>query len=82
MTMRSPILNVMVNTALKVSKGLVRDFGEVEQLQVSLKGPANFVSAADTRSEEILRKELEKARPGYGFLMEERGSVPGTWSGG
>ena len=52
MNMRSPILNVMVNAALKVSKGLVRDFGEVEQLQVSLKGPADFVSSADLKAEE------------------------------
>ncbi len=77
MTMRSPILNVMVNTALKVSKGLVRDFGEVEQLQVSLKGPADFVSSADLKAEEMLRKELGKARPGYGFLMEESAETVG-----
>jgi myo-inositol-1(or 4)-monophosphatase len=55
----------------------VRDFGEVEQLQVSVKGPGNFVTAADHRSEEVLFRELSKARPGYGFLMEERGRIDG-----
>ena len=56
---------------------MARDFGEVEQLQVSVKGPANFVTAADHRREETLFRELSKARPGYGFLMEERGVVEG-----
>jgi myo-inositol-1(or 4)-monophosphatase len=50
----------------------------VEQLQVSLKGPSNFVSAADHRAEEILYTELTRARPGYGFLLEERGSIEGA----
>ncbi len=53
----------------------VRDFGEVENLQVSLKGPANFVTAADRRAEEIIHAELSKARPAFGFLMEERGRI-------
>ncbi|HVZ13850.1 MAG TPA: inositol monophosphatase family protein [Bauldia sp.] len=75
---RSALLNVMVAAALKAGRGLVRDFGEVENLQVSLKGPANFVSAADKRSEEILVRELEKARPGYEFLTEESGAIAGT----
>ena len=56
---------------------LARDFGEVEQLQVSVKGPSDFVSAADRRAEEIIHDELAKARPNYGFLMEERGTVEG-----
>jgi myo-inositol-1(or 4)-monophosphatase len=75
---RSALLNVMVAAALKAGRGLARDFGEVENLQVSLKGPANFVSAADKRSEEVLVRELEKARPGYEFLTEESGAIAGT----
>ena len=74
---RSAILNVMVQTALKAGRSLVRDFGEVENLQVSLKGPANFVSQADRKAEDIIYTELSKARPGYSFLMEERGAVDG-----
>jgi myo-inositol-1(or 4)-monophosphatase len=70
-------MNVMIGAARKAGRGLARDFGEVEQLQVSVKGPGNFVSAADHRSEETLFRELSKARPGYGFLMEERGAVDG-----
>jgi myo-inositol-1(or 4)-monophosphatase len=73
----SALLNVMVAAARKAGRGLARDFGEVENLQVSIKGPANFVSAADHRAEETLYRELSKARPGYGFLMEERGEVAG-----
>jgi myo-inositol-1(or 4)-monophosphatase len=75
---RSALLNVMVSAARKAGRGLKRDFGEVEQLQVSLKGPANFVTAADKRAEDVLRNELEKARPGYGFLGEEGGKHEGT----
>lgn len=71
-------MNVMIGAARKAGRSLARDFGEVEQLQVSLKGPANFVSAADTRAEEILHKELGRARPGYGLLMEESGMVEGA----
>src|ERR1700741_946800 len=76
--LHSALLNVMVAAARKAARNLRRDFGEVEQLQVSLKGPANFVSAADHRAEEILHAELSRARPGYGFLMEERGEVEGA----
>ena len=76
-TIRSPIITVMEQAARKAGRTLVRDFGEVENLQVSLKGPANFVSAADRRAEEIIHAELSKARPDYSFMMEERGSVPG-----
>lgn len=75
---RSALLNVMVGAAMKAARGLKRDFGEVEQLQVSRKGPADFVSAADRRSEEVIRAELEKARPSYGFLMEESGASAGS----
>jgi myo-inositol-1(or 4)-monophosphatase len=71
-------MNVMVGAARKAGRSLARDFGEVEQLQVSLKGPANFVSAADIRAEEILHKELARARPGYGILFEERGEIEGA----
>jgi myo-inositol-1(or 4)-monophosphatase len=74
----SALMNVMIAAARKAGRGLARDFGEVEQLQVSVKGPANFVSAADHRSEETLFRELSKARPGYSFLMEERGTVDGA----
>jgi myo-inositol-1(or 4)-monophosphatase len=74
----SALITVMLAAARKAGRSLARDFGEVEQLQVSLKGPANFVSAADTRAEEILYTELVRARPGYGFLMEERGEVEGA----
>lgn len=73
----SPDMNVMIKAAEKAGRSLVRDFGEVEQLQVSRKGPGDFVSAADIRSEEIIHYELSKARPDYSFLMEERGEVPG-----
>src|SRR5262249_16786879 len=58
--------------------GLRRDFGEIEQLQVSLKGPGNFVSTADNRAEKLIRQELARARPGYGFLMEESGASAGS----
>jgi myo-inositol-1(or 4)-monophosphatase len=68
----------MIGAARKASRSLKRDFGEVENLQVSLKGPANFVTAADRRAEEILRGELLKARPGYCFLGEEGGLHEGT----
>jgi myo-inositol-1(or 4)-monophosphatase len=74
---RSPLMNVMVQAVSKASRGLRRDFGEVEQLQVSLKGPADFVSAADRRAEQVLRAELARVRPDYGFLGEEEGAVEG-----
>jgi len=74
----SALMNVMDQAARKAARGLSRDFGEVEHLQVSMKGPADFVSAADTRAEQILFEELSRARPGYGFLMEERGAIEGA----
>jgi myo-inositol-1(or 4)-monophosphatase len=75
---RSAIINVMVQAALKAGRSLARDFGEVQNLQVSLKGPGNYVSQADRKAEEIIHAELSRARPGYSFLMEERGVVEGT----
>ena len=75
---RTALLNVMVNAVLKAGRGLARDFGEVENLQVSLKGPGDFVSAADRRSEQVLMAELARARPGFGFLAEESGEAPGS----
>jgi len=82
--LHSALLNVMIKAARKAARGLARDFGEVEKLQVSLKGPANFVSAADRKAEEVLREELLTARPGYCFLGEEGGRIEGpdkthTW---
>jgi myo-inositol-1(or 4)-monophosphatase len=82
--LRSALLNVMIKAARKAARTLKRDFGEVEHLQVSLKGPANFVTAADRRAEEILHEELLQARPGYGFHGEEGGRRGGpdkthTW---
>ena len=74
---RSALINVMVRAAEKAARGLSRDFGEVENLQVSRKGPGDFVSAADTRAEEVLKEELSKARPQFGFLMEESGEEKG-----
>ena len=70
----SPHVTVMANAAQRSAKRLLHDFNEVEQLQVSVKGPSDFVSQADIRSERTLRTELEKARPGYAFLMEESGA--------
>jgi myo-inositol-1(or 4)-monophosphatase len=67
----------MARAADKAARGLKRDFGEVEQLQVSAKGPADFVSTADHRAEKVLREELSKARPGFGLIMEESGVTEG-----
>ena len=69
----SPAMTVVINAARKASRRLLRDFGEVENLQVSSKGPGDFVSQADLRAEETLRDELRRARPGFAFLMEESG---------
>ena len=76
--MRSALLNVMVQAATKAGRNLAKDFGEVENLQVSVKGPADFVSNADRRAEQIVFEELQKARPTYGFLGEEGTEVKGT----
>ena len=74
---RSALLNVMTQAALKAGRSLTRDFGEVQNLQVSMKGPADYVSAADRKAEEIVFQELSRVRPDWGFLMEERGTVEG-----
>ena len=76
--MRSALLNIMVGAANKAGRSLTKDFNEVENLQVSVKGPADFVSNADRRAEEILFNELQKARPTYSFLGEEGTEVAGT----
>ncbi len=73
----SPALNVMIAAARKAGRPLIRDFGELENLQISMKGPADFVTTADKRTEQILIDELTKARPGYAFLGEEGGIVEG-----
>jgi myo-inositol-1(or 4)-monophosphatase len=73
----SALMNMMLAAARKAGRSLARDFGEVEHLQVSVKGPSNFVTAADKKAEQILYDELAKARHGYGFLMEEAGFVEG-----
>lgn len=78
MATRSPTINVMAAAALKAARGLIRDFGEVEQLQVSVKGPGDFVSTADLRAERTLKTELQRARPGYGLLFEEGGAAEGS----
>ncbi len=71
----SPTMTIMMRAAEKAARSLVRDFGEVEQLQVSMKGPGDFVSAADRRAEKIIMEELKKARPDHGFLCEESGAT-------
>lgn len=75
---RSPLMNVMMAAVRKTARGMTRDFGEVENLQVSRKGPSDFVTNADRRAERTLHRELEKVRPGYGFVMEEAGEIKGT----
>src|SRR5271155_2264787 len=75
--LQSALLNVMIKAARRAGRSLKRDLGEIENLQVSLKGPANFVTLADKRAEEMLYQDLAKARPGYGFIGEEGGSRPG-----
>jgi len=74
----SAVLNVMIKAAYRAGRSLKRDLGEVENLQVSMKGPRNFVTAADRRAEEIVHAELAKARPDYGFLGEEGGARAGN----
>jgi myo-inositol-1(or 4)-monophosphatase len=78
MALRSALINVMAKACHKAARGLLRDFGEVENLQVSRKGPADFVSTADTDAERTLVAELKKARPAYGFLLEEGNEIEST----
>ncbi|HEY8948497.1 MAG TPA: inositol monophosphatase family protein [Rhizomicrobium sp.] len=73
----SPALNVMTSAARKAGRRLIRDFGEVENLQISVKGPGDFVSVADQRTESILVGELQRARAGYPILTEETGLIDG-----
>ena len=75
MSYSSPHINTMLTAARKAGKKLVRDFGEVENLQVSIKGVSNFVSAADIQSEKILINELSRAYPDYDILAEEAGEI-------
>jgi len=74
---RSALLTVMTNAAFKAGRSLARDFGEVQNLQVSLKGPGDFVTNADHKAEKIIKEELREARPDFGFLMEESGEIKG-----
>lgn len=74
---QSAIITVMERACRKAAPRLRRDFGEVSQLQVSRKGPADFVSQADKAAERTLLEELQKARPGWGFVLEEGGEIPG-----
>ena len=75
MRINSPKLNIMYKACMKASKSLIRDFGEIENLQVSSKGPGDFVSSADKRTEKIIIDELLKAYPDYGILCEEAGEI-------
>ncbi len=77
MATQTPVMNVMMRASEKAARSLLRDYNEVEHLQVSQKGPGDFVSAADKRAEEMIFYELKKLRPDYSFLMEEEGSVEG-----
>ena len=77
-------LNVMIKACEKASKILIRDFGEIENLQVSKKGPKDFVTNSDLRTEKIIIEELKKARPSYSFISEENGiennkDINNTW---
>jgi len=78
MPQASANVNVMIKAARKAARGLLRDFGEVENLQVSAKGPGDFVSRADLKAEEIVRAELTEARPNYGWVGEESAAVAGA----
>jgi myo-inositol-1(or 4)-monophosphatase len=78
MSTQSALLKVMSDAARKAARGLNRDFGELAELQVAKKAPADFVSAADLKAEQVIFEALTKARPGYGFLGEERGMIEGT----
>ena len=75
MRLNSPQINLMAKACLKASRSLIRDFGEIENLQVSSKGPGDFVTSADKRTEKILIEELQKAHPEYGIVTEESGII-------
>ena len=75
MRLNSPQINLITRACLKASRSLIRDFGEIENLQVSAKGPGDFVTSADKRTEKILIDELQKAHPEYGIITEETGLI-------
>ena len=75
MRLNSPQINLITKACMKASRSLIRDFGEIENLQVSSKGPGDFVSSADKRTEKILIDELQKAHPEYGIITEESGLI-------
>ena len=75
MRLESPKINIIIKACMKASKSLIRDFGEIENLQVSSKGPGDFVSSADKRTEKIIISELQKAYPDYGIITEESGII-------
>jgi len=75
MRLNSPKMNIINKACMRASKSLIRDFGEIEKLQVSTKGPGDFVSAADKRSEKIIIEEIMKAHPSHGILSEEAGEI-------
>ncbi len=75
MRLSSPQINLITKACMKASKALIRDFGEIENLQVSAKAPGDFVSSADKRTEKILIEELQKAHPEYGIISEEKGLI-------
>ena len=75
MRLNSPQINIITKACMKASRSLIRDFGEIENLQVSTKGPGDFVSSADKRTEKILIDELLKAHPEYGIITEESGII-------
>ncbi|MBL6786063.1 MAG: inositol monophosphatase [Candidatus Pelagibacter bacterium] len=75
MRLNSPQINLITRACMKASRSLIRDFGEIENLQVSTKGPGDFVTSADKRTEKILIDELQKAHPEYGIITEESGII-------
>ena len=75
MRLNSPQINLITRACMKASRSLIRDFGEIENLQVSAKGPGDFVTSADKRTEKILIDELQKAHPEYGIVTEETGII-------
>ena len=75
MRLNSPQINLIIKACMKASRSLIRDFGEIENLQVSTKGPGDFVTSADKRTEKILIDELQKAHPEYGIIAEEAGII-------
>ena len=75
MRLNSPQINLIIKACMKASRSLIRDFGEIENLQVSTKGPGDFVTSADKRTEKILIEELQRAHPEYGIITEEKGII-------